>query len=347
MLKIAHFGRFSPHASGQYETIRDLILAERASGMRAEFIDCGSDKKGTVREGLSDRGIDTVSADWALDNADIVIRHSAIPAAVEKKLPMILAMHGRPENSMRLETYGESPVISSIRKWAKSGKYKALFTFWREHILYWKWITGGKYISYVPAPVNFDEYRPDGEKHDFGEFTADLNIIVADIWREDRTPFNLIFAAQYFKERYFSNVKLHIFGMSNVKHKAFEFLGSLQRKGVVGQVSGVTKDLANIYRSADMILTPNTIATRIIRESMASGLPIIAPVGCPYTPYTADPRDYKTFAAEMFRCYEMTGPFSRRTIRLKAKKLFDGKRSASAIRRICNRVLEAREGGES
>lgn len=338
-MKIAHFARLAPHASGQYGTVKDLILAERSIGIDAQFIDCGADEKGGIREGLVDGEIRTVPLEWALREADIAIRHTSIPDSVFQKIPVILALHGRPENSFRLEQYDISPVISSVRQAAMSGKYDGFFTFWQEYAFYWNWITGGAKVQYVPAPLNFDEYTPEGPRHDFGQFKANINLLIADIWREDHIPFNLIFAAQYFKERYYPDTRLHIIGVSSVKKKCFSFLASLQHQGVIGQIGGVTGKLAEIYRSADILLTPNIIATRIIRESMASGLPIVAPHGCQYTEYTAEPRDYKEFARVIKQCYELSGPDTRSELRRKAMKLFNGQASAEAIKRMCEKIL--------
>lgn len=338
-MRIAHFCRFSPHAAGMYETVKDLIFAERAEGIEAEFIDCGTDNLGTVREGLVDGELKTSPLSWALENADVVVRHTSVPDSVYKAKPVILALHGRPENSFRLEQYDISPVISSVMKAARNGSHAAFFTFWPEFVFYWKWITG-KEVYCVPAPVSFGEYTPEGKKHDFGEFKAGLNLVCCDMWREDNIPFNLIFAAQYFKERYRPDARLHVFGASNVKKgKQFKFLAPLQRKGVVGQVSGVVGNLADVYRSADILLTPNVIATRIIRESMASGLPCVAPIGCRYTDYTAEPRDYKAFALAINRCYESITPESKAQLRERALKLFDNKTAALAIKALCEKVL--------
>lgn len=344
MLRVAHFATFAPHCSGQYETVKDLIMAERSIGIDAQFVDYGHDGKNTVREGLVDGQITTAPLAWALDEADVAIRHTIAPQAVYDAKPVILALHGRPENSFRLEQHGLHPVISTIRQTFLNNTHAAAFTFWPELMFYWQQMANGTKVQYVPAPVDFDTYRPDGPTYDFGNFTANINLMVADIWREDHTPFNLIFAAQYFRQRYYPGSKIHIYGASGVnKNKCFSFLSDMQRKGVVGQVGGVTGRLAEIYRSADILLTPNIIATRIIRESMASGLPIVAPPGCAYTDYTAEPRDYKTFALEIKKCYENIMPDTRTQLRNKAKELFDNRKSAMAIKGLCETVLKQKD----
>lgn len=340
-MRVAHFGIFAPHASGQYETIKDLILAERLVGIDAQFIDCGSKDDFTVREGLEDRGIKTMPLNWALNKADIAVRHTVVPKEVFKKMPVVLALHGRPENSFRLEYNDKMPVISGIIKAAKSDTYRDIFTFWPEHIYLWENIIGNGKISHIPAPVNLDEYTLQGEKHDFGKFKATINLMVADIWRDDTIPFNLVFAAQYFRDKYYKDTKLHIYGVSNLKKKCFEFLAHMQKEGVVGEVGGVVSYLPKIYRAANVLLTPNTIATRIVREALASGLPIVAPSGCKYSKFHAEPKDYRSFADAIAKTYQKsTAKKSRLQIREFAKTEFGFEKVGPAIKELLEKAIK-------
>jgi len=54
--------------------------------------------------------------------------------------------------------------------------------------------------------------------------------------------------------------------------------------------------MPTVYRAADILLTPHVIATRVVREACASGIPMIAGIGCRYTPYTANPKDISGYA---------------------------------------------------
>ena len=70
-LKIAHFAVFAPGRSGQYGTVRDLILAERTLGIDAQFIDsetCMSCKGNKGYSGRIDGPITTVDQKWAIFN---------------------------------------------------------------------------------------------------------------------------------------------------------------------------------------------------------------------------------------------------------------------------------------
>lgn len=218
-MKIAHFAIYAPHGSGQYETVKDLILAERSVGINAQFIDFAHDGKMSCRKGLQDGEIITVPVSFA-EEADVIISHSAVPEELLKNKPSILALHGRPEYSFRLEFNGISPVLSTIINRASKYDYNAYITFWSEFLFPWSRILAGKKVSCVPSPVDFNVYKPEGEKHIFSEYGTP-NIVIADMWREDVTPFNLIFAAQYFKEHFQKNAKLHVYGVSKNVPKGF------------------------------------------------------------------------------------------------------------------------------
>lgn len=336
-MKIGHFAIFSPNQSGMYATVKDLILSERSVGIDAQFIDYGLNQKAESREGLVDGDIHTVPLKWAYEEADVIIRHTEIPVDLLGK-PALFALHGRPENSFRLEQYKLAPVISLVQREAQAGRYRGFFTFWPEHLHYWSWIMPSIKVHYIPSPINLDEFNPLGKKYDFGERSGKPNIVIADRWREDNTPFNIVYAAQYFREHFCNTAKVHIYGIPT-DNTCINYLSPLQKVGLIGQTYGVVPNLAEIFRSADMLLTPNIIATRIIREAMASGLPVVAPRGCNYTNYTAEPRDYKAFAQAIEECYENTGEQERKRIRHQATREFGFEATGNAMKQMCEAAM--------
>lgn len=335
-MRIAHFAIFAPHSSGQYGTVRDLILAERLAGVDAGFIDCGAEDNYAVREGLVDGEIEAMPESWA-DDADVIIRHTSVPERFYGKKPVVLAIHGRPESSFKIEHNEKSKIISIIKNDISMGRYASIFTFWKEHVYLWKNIYGAD-INYVPAPVDTNEYCPEGEKHDFGQWKAGKNLVIADMWRDDHTPFNLLFAAQYFKDTFHSDTKLHLYGVPT-KKSCFSFLGRMQKNGVVGEVAGQIAWINKVYRGADAVLTPNIIATRVIREAMSTGVPVIAPFGCPYTKHVAEPRDYAGFAKAINSALLEATPAEKHRLRELAKTEFDPSKTANAIIDICAKVM--------
>jgi len=340
-IRVAHFAIFAPHASGQYGTVKDLILSERRVGIDAQFIDYGHEGKNESRVGLIDGNITTMPIEWALNGADVVFCHSNVPNKVLEKKPSILTLHGRPESSFRLEFHKISPIISIIIEWAKRKKYQTYVTFWPEHLFYWSRILPGEKIFYVPPPVDLDTFNPDGPKHDFGDKNGSPNILIADMWREDTTPFNVIFGAQYFKEHFCKEAKLHIYGLPH-NNTCINFLSPLKKAGLIGEIFGVMRNIAEVYRAADMVITPNIIATRIVRESLASGIPIVAPHSCRYAKFHAEPRDVKDFGEAINRCW-IDSFINKDKVKMEMRKIaeteFNFERAGQAIKQVCERVL--------
>ncbi len=298
-MKVAHFGVFAPYASGQFETVRDLIKAERIVGIEAGFIDYGADGNPASRVGLKDEGLESLPIDWA-ENADLFVRHSAIPKEIKNNIPIITALHGRPENSLLLEHYGKSSVISEVRKLKTS-----FITFWEEFVFQWKCMLNGNGgdLFYVSPPLDISRYE-NIEPHLFADDeNGEPNIMIADLWREDVSPFNVLMSAIYYKEHFNKKAKIHIYSVP--KGKGFDFLLDLKKSGMMGEVKPHIRGLESRYASADIVLTPHIIATRIIREAMASGLPIVAGEGCRYTDYSADPRNIPLFASKIDECWQM------------------------------------------
>jgi len=350
-MQIAHFAVFSPNKSGMYATVRDLILAERMQGIDAQFIDYNFDGPDNGRAGMNyskvglcDADIVTISPDWAYEEADILIRHALITEPIIRVgKPIIMAMHGRPEYSYMLEHYGQSPVMSIMANHETDEKYAAYMTFWQEHLLPWNLIMPKREIIYIPVPVDLKRFNPDGEKYSSANWTGHPNIMVADMWREDITPFPMISAVETFRQKYSPAAKLHIFGMPH-KDKGFSAqLGTrLRASGLVGECNMTVPFLDRVYRSADILVTPHRIATRIIREALASGCPVVAGTGCQYTPYTADPRDPEAFAAQIDRCwrdFQERGDEFRAKVRNVAEVAFGYEATGKAMLELGEKVM--------
>ena len=315
-LKIVHFCTFAPSGNGQFSTVRDLISAEKAVGIDAGFIDYGYKGKNTIRAGLEDGGLKSLPLDWAFD-ADLAIRHGAIPQEIERRgIPVITALHGRPESSSMLELYGELPVITEVLKAKEKSNHAGFITFWEEFVSTWHAIAGEE-ILYVPSPVNLSEYQDAVKNYDFAGKGGKPNIIIADPWRQRRdvTPFNAIMAASLFKDKYAKDAKIHVYALPN--EGSLNFLHGLKKTGCLGETRQRVKGLKHIFGSADMLITPFVIATRLIREAMAIGLPFVAGQGCRYTKYNASARNPELFAKEMKRCWE--GKDSKKNIALTEK----------------------------
>ncbi len=335
-MKIAHFAAFAPHGSGQYETVRDLIKAERQIGLEAEFIDYGFKGSNHSRINLKDDHIKTVHPDYAKE-ADVLFRHSAIPKSIEKALqkPIVLFMHGRPESTFLIGLQEGKQIVKTIFVETTNSLYKGFVTFWQEYLYYWNAMIPTDKIYYIPAPVDLDRYNPDGKKHEFRKF-GNPNVMIADLWRKDESPFNIIFAVKRFKERFCPDTKLHIYGLPKGGDNR-TFLAKMMNNGsdIFGDFTGPIAGLDKVYRSADMLVTPHMIATRTVREALASGLPIVAGLGNRYTPFTGNSKNIDNFSEAIIKAWHHCNNNNWKIeARKKAEKEFNLKQTGEAIKNL-------------
>lgn len=333
-MRIVHFAQFGPRSCGLYETAKDLILAERALGVDARLVDIDNEQRSRV--GLRDGQINTVHPDIAWD-ADILVRHSAIPAKYQNiGKPIIMCLHGRPDSSYRLSAAGINDVIQALANKAVDARYKAFVSFWPEHETAWRSLVGNK-LHIIPAPVDLDYYAEGRDLNLMGTH----RILIADIWRDDVIPLNSIFGAVRYIQKYEQQAKIHIVGMPT-EGKRYEAIKPIL-KGIsdyLGSVSGQMKGIRDWYRSCDCLVTPHTIATRIIREAMTAGLPVIAGAGCKYTEFTANPNNPDDIAESIKKVFSDIK--ASKKSRLTAEFNFDSTKSAKAMIELCEYITPKR-----
>lgn len=347
-MRVAHFVRFAPHQCGIYETAKELILAERQIGVDARMIDYGDDAtKGQIysRVGLKDEDVVTVAPDWAL-KTDILVRHSAIPKEILKKgIPAIMCLHGAPEYSFMLEHTGATRTLKEIMLSAKG--YKGLVTFWKQNLSQWE-ILLGREVRYCPPTVNLGIFKPEGKKFNFGKDAGEFNIVVTNIWRKEyHTPFNVLFAATKFIKNICPKGRVHVFAVpkDNIKYPKNDgpvnrILLELKKAKLVGGCYPMIKNLQDVYRAADMLVTPSTIAQRTVREALACGCPIVAAAGNSYTPYRADPRDIDEFVDAINKCYEESAyGVIRNNARIVAEEEFNFEQAGKSMKSIFLNIL--------
>lgn len=331
---MAHFAQFAPNACGLYQTAKELILAERKVGIDARFIAFYNNYEGIKEDG----DFKTEDIKWAY-KADILVRHSALPTHLQcAGIPIVMAMHGRPESSFRIEQQENNPIITAFAGKAKDCRYKAFITFWPEYMDIWSKIIPQDRLFCVPATVDLDEYNPSNEAFDWGKDKGDCNILIADMWREDIIPFNVIFSAGKFAKEH--NGKVHIVGLGDKCVSGMStLLSGLKKDGVLGCIAGQMKGIKGFYIASDIVVTPHIIATRIIREALASGVPIVAGSGCKYTPYTANPMDIPAFAKAIEKCWEDKSQAPRYI----AEKNFNLEQAGQVIKKVFEKILEKKK----
>jgi FkbM family methyltransferase len=333
-VKIAHFSIWAPNKCGLYHTAKELVLAERLAGIDAKFIAFGE------KEIQTDGSFTSEKLEWAY-NADILVRHSAIPTHLQcAGIPIVMALHGRPESSFRLELKGDLPVITTFSTKSLDQRYKAFTTFWPEYVDVWSSLIPKGKLFYAPVPLDLNEYNPDTPPFDFGEYKAGYNILISDMWREDVTPFNVLFAAAKYAREH-KDVKIHIVGIAKEYHDTLSpFLTSLRSEGILGHIYGTTRSIKNYYTASDVLITPHVIATRSVREALASGLPVVAGSGNKYTPYQANPMDIDSFSEQIGIC-RGNGMDARKI----AESKFRLKDTGIAMKEIFKKVLRKKGGG--
>ncbi len=343
-IKVAHFAAFCPNVTGQYATVKDMIKAERGVGIDAQFIATSIDSKKAASSesaGKQDGWLTTQNPVWAR-GADIIVRHSCVPDEFANLgIPMVMALHGRPESTFIIEFVGLMKVYQLICEVQKDPRYRGWITFWKEHEFFHKLKVEEGKLYYVPAMVDLDDYNPDGTKVVYKTTNGTPNIIIADMWRHDMTPYAMLYAAAMFKEKYCPEAKVHVFGAPPKKTEAL--MKAMRARGVLGSIMGMAKPMCNVYRSGDFLITPHNIATRVVRESLACGLPIVAGTANKFTKWRADPRDIDGFVEQMKDCWDhvRANPEQAKTdARNTAEREFNMERAGKALRETFETILQ-------
>jgi len=353
-LKVAQFLNFAPHLAGIYGTAKELVFAERKVGIDAQAIDYGNGMNAPQRHSrvwCKDGELETISPDWAVKEADIIVRHSALPQRVfGTHKPIVMPLHGMPEYTFLLEHTGATRTLKEILVSKDNKDYKAFITFWPETIFNWQVLIPDTKIYYVPPMVDLNFFNIGGKLFDFGKKAGDINIVVTGVWRKEyTTPYQVLFAASKFIRDKCPNGRVHVFGVpgDNVKYPKNDgpvnrTLLALQKAGCVGHCFNIVPDIDEVYRAADILVTQHAVASRTVREALACGCPIVAASGCKFTPYTANPEDTDGFANAIDRCYrdiKADRKSVRDTARKTAEKEFNLEQTGQAMKKIFEEVL--------
>ena len=343
-MKVAHFSRFVPNLSGQYGTVKDLIKAERQQGIDAQLIaiDSSPGVEFTTARINKDDWLVTKPMEWA-DEADVLVRHVLVPQKhmYSGKQAKVMCLHGRPENSFLLGLYTRNDVYQTV--YSERDTWDAFVSFWDEHIFHWSRLIDKSKLNYVPAMCDLEKFCPEGPKRDFGEHSGSPNIVVIDQWREDTTPFNVIHAALLFREKYCPTAKVHIYGMMK-KDPINNLAKWLADKGGIGDRKSTISKMTETYRAADILVTPHVIATRVIREAMACGTPMVTGGDSPYSIYGCDPRNIESYAGEINRCWDdikAKKPHTEKECLVaKAKNLFNLEQTGVAMKKVLQAAID-------
>lgn len=338
---VAHFAAFCPNVTGQYATVKDLIKAERSVGIDAQFIATSINNKRIANietEKKKDGWLESCNPEWA-KKADVIMRHSCIPDKYKSLgIPIIMCLHGRPESTFIIEFVGLMKIYKLISEVREDSRYKGWITFWEEHRFFHEQKLPKDRIYYVPAMVDLDEYNPKGKRVNF---TGSPKILIADMWRHDTTPYTMLYAAAKFKEQYCPESEVHVVGVP--EKKADSLIRLMKKNGVITNMTHRVKPMSNVYRGADLLITPHNIATRVIREALACGLPVVSGEPSKYTKFAANPKNINAFAEEMNKCWKRIKKDSqlmKKEARETAEREFNIENAGKAVLAAIEDVLE-------
>lgn len=368
--KIAHVAACTPGRCGLYETTRELVLAERRLGYNAHIVDprpatdaivelkidppkcphCGEalpakhpkvDRR--PMDWAEDRGVCIAPLKWGIEEADLIVSHSGLSDAwKDNRKPRIHVAHGRPNSSYRLERSGESAILSCYRAMAGDPRWRRMVTLWPGYEHYWR--------LYFPRTVALDSWvdldwwgQIPARPYDFGGKAGQVNVVISDVWRLDKDPFHV---AHAFAKWSGANpgARLHAYALDNTARGWQPVIAYLMEMGVLGEACPMVPAdrLRAAYHAADCVLTPHKVAVRTVREALAAGCPVVADVGNPYTPYTADQENIPAFAEAIdvaVRDSQADRSAVRRAAREVAEKNFDLGRAAAGFAKLIEEVL--------
>lgn len=350
-MKIAHFSFVGPYKCGMYETTRELCVAELEAGYDACLIDTSWYPKGKPSVTSSrDRGVDIKPLSWAAD-ADIHALHSVIPSELYGKAPIACFLHGAPEYVFYSECFGHQKGdrgFSTLLLYAQDTKNKVQFvTLWDRHVDIWKTYLGNN-VSYVPSCVDMSQFQLEGEKITL-QNPGRINIGFCDSWRETywKDPFRVMSGIRLFYERN-DDVRLHFFSIPSEKKRDVLWdrtICAVKRNcpGLVGGIYERVRGMAKVYRALDIVVSPVREESRIVRESMSCGTPMITMRGRTYSNYTADFSDPEQICNALEECYKDIKSNSELPAKLseQAKNAFDFQATVTSLGGIYSSLLES------
>lgn len=326
-MKAAHIAIVSPKLCGLYETTRELVSNLRKLGVDSRIIDPRPLENVKIEDG-HDRGALLADWEWA-KSADVIVSHSGFDATPVEHTnqPVVHVSHGRPLSSHISYKRGVgAPIAAYQYNHSKDVRFKTVVTFWPEHVPYLKVAWYPVPVAVVNPSVDLDAWSQSGPSgYKFHGKDGSINVVITDPWREDVDPFLSVNAFMVFAQAV-PGAKLHVYGCGADRKPFQPYFNRLAANRQLGEVQGWISGLDNVYRAADLMITPHKIYTRSIREAMACGCQVVSGRDC-------DPEDIEQFAFQMGKRLENPVPS-----RALAAVLFNPIASASAFKKILENV---------
>ncbi len=295
-MKIIHFAPFAPNACGLYEAARDMIVADRLAGHQSDIVDVGTTVNNEYIPGeagkIDERGRDRLESVDPIhtESADILVAHTGVPDAwlAFCQAPLVWVMHGRPQACFGPEQFGKYNSYSLISSLAVKPRVKVMLSFWPYHQQFWNVVVPEEKLVVLDAPVvDGRRFSPKGYTHDFAELGGETNIVLADSTREDVDLYEVAHGALEFCKRQ-SGVKFHFYGMDPAAGCWNFITNQLRMLGGLGEMWARRSNMEEIYRAADLVLSPHRITTRVIAEALCCETPVVAASGLEHATWTCN-----------------------------------------------------------
>jgi len=338
-LVIAHWCLFAPGRSGMYETVKELILAEKQiPGVEAGLVN-PDDEKG----GKSDGWITTQSHGWAWENATIHVSHYFMTGYSTMQRPRVMMIHGTPEACYEAEKDSGSftAVIGGLMN------LDASIVMNRRQYYFWKAFDHHNTLHYVDKGIDLSRYTLKGMRIDCDGEPA---IGMGEVERKGgvKLPFHVYWAInEYWKDN--EKVRLHHWGTADERaildvifHKSgFDrWLGKYR-------LMGFQLFPENWYRGVDIVISPSLYGdpSRVHFESMACGTPVIdwgtSSSGDSCATMHAKPfdvQDLKECIAKLYDRIRANPQKVRNEVRQVAEQHYDIRRMATQVVKILREV---------
>jgi glycosyltransferase involved in cell wall biosynthesis len=269
------------------------------------------------------------------------VSHSGLGKAfAQTRKPVIHMLHGRPYSTFLLEQMGKIAVLSYLQRIRQDRRFRGFVTFWPEFLDYWSLFVPEKKLFVIKPPVDLGIWTPDGPNgYQFHGELGRVNVVCADVWRHDIDPFHVIMAYRLYAEDN-PGAKLHVYAAPDASPEPATSSGwNLVRRLMgdsLGEVCGFVKGLDNVYRAADVMITPHRIATRSVREALACGCSVVMAPGNTYTDYVAEPEDLRYYATMISMAVQCG---DKNTNRAAAQRCFSSERTAVEFLEMVDRVI--------
>jgi glycosyltransferase involved in cell wall biosynthesis len=296
-MRIVHFAPFAPCGCGLYEAARDMVVADAMFGHESVMVDTGIIVNGEHTPGspgkIDNRGAFELKTADPVEafGADVLVAHTGVPDPwiAPCQAPIIWVLHGRPGACFRPEQFGNGHSYSLIANISKWPRVKAMVSFWPYHAQFWEpVIPEEKLVVFDAPPIDERRFSPFGPTHEFGQMGGQTNVMLADSWREDVDIYEVTHGAIEAAKKAKGAVKFHFYGMENAN--CWEYLFSaLRNLGGLGEVWARRPNLEEVYRAADLFLSPHRIVVRTIGEALSCGTPVAAAKTCEFATYGFSP----------------------------------------------------------